>query len=133
VPGHEAGVTGFLDEEAGVPAQDVRAQQVLHRVEDFRMADHLVDPAEEYVAAMTHLALDRAAAQNFVVFQLAAEVGDFGCAQGIDRKMVTAVLIGRDFLVAQEFRHGRPPVLLLLRLQQSLERPCRWGPALSRS
>src|ERR1700733_5683181 len=64
---------------------------------------------------MTHLALDRAAACGFVILQLAAKIGDFGRTQGLDRKMVTAVLIGRDFHVAQEFRHGRPPVLLLLR------------------
>jgi hypothetical protein len=38
----------LLDEETGVPAMNIRAQQILDRVEYFRMANHIVDPGEEH-------------------------------------------------------------------------------------
>ena len=77
MPGDEARIVRFLDEEAGVPAQDIRPEQVLHRIEDLRMADHLVDPGEQHMAAMAHLALDRAAARRFVILELAAKLRHF--------------------------------------------------------
>ena len=61
MPGHEAGIVGFLDEEAGVPAQDIGPEQVLHRIQYPWMTDHLVDPGKQHVAAMAHLGLARVA------------------------------------------------------------------------
>src|ERR1700736_2062809 len=113
MPGNEAGVAGFLDEEAGIPAQDVRSEQVLHGVEDFRMADHLVDPGEEHMAAMAHLGLDRASARRLIVLELTAKIGHFAGAQGVDREVVAAVAKTRDFILAQQFWHGFPLLLLL--------------------
>ena len=99
MPGHEAGIVRLLDEEAGIPAQDVRPQQILDRVEDFGMPDHLVDPGEQHVAAMAHLGLDRAAALGLIILELAAKIGHFAGAQGIDREMIAAVAIARDVML----------------------------------
>src|SRR3954451_10863593 len=104
---------GLLDEETGIPAQDVRPEQVLHRIEDFRMPDHLVDPGEEHVAAMPHLALDRASALGLIAFELAAKAGHLALAQRIDREMVAALAIALDLAFAKQFGHGFPPIILL--------------------
>jgi hypothetical protein len=106
MPGHETGIMGFLDEEAGIPAQDVRPQQVLDRIEDFGMTDHLVDPGEQHVAAMAHLALDRSAAFGLVILELAAKISHFAGAQGIDREVIAAVSIQGDLLLAEQLLHG---------------------------
>ncbi len=114
MPRHETGIARFLDEEAGIPAQDIRTQQILDGIEDFGMPDHLVDPGKEHVAAMAHLGLDRAAAAGFIILELAAKVGHFAGAQRIDRKVVAAVAVGGDLILAQQFWHGFPPTLLFL-------------------
>src|SRR3954454_17638238 len=101
MPGHEARIMGLLDEEAGIPAQQILPEQILHRIEDFRMPDHLVDPGEEHVAAMAHLALDRASALGLIVFELAAKAGHLVLAQRIDREMVAALAIGLDLAFAE--------------------------------
>ncbi|MEH2570227.1 hypothetical protein V1289_009854 [Bradyrhizobium sp. AZCC 2289] len=105
MPGHEAWIERLLDEEAGIPAQDVRPQQILDRIENFGMSDHLVDPAEEHVAAMAHLRPDRAAAAGFIVLELAAEIGHFAGAERIDREVIAAVAISSDVAFAEQFRH----------------------------
>jgi len=46
------------------------------RIKDFRMTDHLVDPWEEHVAAVAHLALDRAPGSRLIVLELAAKFGN---------------------------------------------------------
>ena len=80
MPGYKAGIVRLLDEETGVPAEDVRAQQVFDRIKDFRMTDHLVDPGEEHVAAVAHLALDRPPGSRLVVLELAAKFGNLTLA-----------------------------------------------------
>src|ERR1700738_3654308 len=110
MPGHEAGIARFLDEEAGIPAQDIWPEHVLDRIEDFGMTGHLIDPGEQHVAAMTHLALDRAAALGLIILEPAAEIGYFARAQGLDREVVTAVAITGDFILAPDFRHRFPPI-----------------------
>ena len=106
MPRHEAGIVRLLDEEAGIPAQDVRPQQVFDRIEDFGVADHLVDPAEQHMAAMAHLAADRAAALGLVRLELAAEARDFARGKRVDRKMVAMVAIEGDLGLAQHLGHG---------------------------
>ena len=113
MPGDEAGIAGLLDKEAGVPAKDIRPEHILDRIQDFRMACHLVDPGEENVAAMAHLGLDRTAAAGLIILQLVTKIGNFARAQRIDRKMVATIVIGRDLILAQQFWHGFPPNLLL--------------------
>jgi hypothetical protein len=109
----------LLDEEAGVPAEDVGSEQILDRIQDLRMPDHFVDPWEQHVAAMAHLALDRSAGLCLVIFQLAAKFADLVLAQRIDREMIAALAIVRDFILAQHFRHGLPPMFLFLFDRQS--------------
>ena len=80
MPGNEPGIMGLLDEETGIPAEDVRSQQILDRIQDFRMTDHLVDPGEEHVAAVAHLALDRPPGSRLVALELAAKFGNLTLA-----------------------------------------------------
>src|SRR6266849_7997687 len=61
VPGHEGRIAGLLDEEARAPAEQVRAEDVLDRVQDARVADQLVEPGEEQMALVPELAAQRAA------------------------------------------------------------------------
>ena len=61
VPGDEARIARLLDEERRIPAVEVRAQHVFDRVENFRVADEIIDPGKQHVAAMAHAALDRPA------------------------------------------------------------------------
>src|SRR5258708_4013871 len=114
MPGHEAWIMRFLDEEAGIPAQDIRPEQILDRIENSGVPDHLVDPGEEHVAAMAHLRLDRAAAAGLIVLELAAEIGHFAGAERIDGEVIAAVAIMGDLMFAEQFRHGFPPSLLVL-------------------
>ncbi len=91
----------LLDEEARVPAQDVWPEQVLHGIEDFGMPDHLVDPGEQHVTAMAHLALDGTSALGFIVLELATKIGHFAGTQCIDREVVATVAIVSDLTLAQ--------------------------------
>jgi len=75
------------------------------------MPDHLVDPGEQHVAAMAHLALDWTAACGLIVLELAAKIRHFTRAQRIDREVIAAVAIGGDFILAQQFGHGSSGVL----------------------
>src|SRR5665213_891845 len=100
MPGYEPGIARFLDEEAGIPAEDIRAQQILDRIQNRGMPDHLIDPGKQHMAAVAHLALDRTAGPRLIVLKLAAKFGDFALTQRVDRKMVAALTIVRDFAVA---------------------------------
>src|SRR5580704_66406 len=119
MPGDESGIARLLDEEAGVPAQDIGPKQILDRVEDPGMADHVVDPGKQHVAAMAHLALDRATGPRLIVLELAAKFGDLALAQHIDRKMVAALAIGLDLTFAQALRHRSPPAFSFLASSKS--------------
>src|SRR5262245_9503130 len=110
MPGHEPGIMRLLDEETGIPAEDIRAQQILDRIQNLGMAEYVVDPGKEHVAAMAHLALDRDAGPRLIVLELAAKFFDFALAQDVDREMVAALAIARDLALAQQFRHSCPPL-----------------------
>src|SRR5260370_42133 len=109
MPWSEAGIMRFLDEEAGVPAQDIRTQQGLDGIEDSRMPDHVVDPGEQHVAAMAHLALDRASAFGLIVLELAAKIGHFARAQRADREVVAPPPITGNFTPAHHLANRFPP------------------------
>ena len=59
VPGDEAGALLLLDEESRGPAEDVRADRVLDRIQDLRVMDQLVRPGEEQVRLVPPVRLDR--------------------------------------------------------------------------
>jgi hypothetical protein len=105
VPGDEAGILRLLDEETGVPAQDIGPQHILDRIEDFGVADHLVDPGKQYVAAMAHLAPDRAATLGLVCLELVAKVSDLAWRERIDRKVVAIATIRGDLRLVQHLGH----------------------------
>jgi hypothetical protein len=69
------------------------------------VADHLVDPGKQYVAAMAHLALDRAAALGLVFLELVTKIRDLACRERIDRKVVAIATIGGDFRLVQHLGH----------------------------
>ena len=77
VPGHEAGIARLLDEEAAAPAEDVRADHILYRIEDAGMANELIQPGEQQVGLVAQRAL-QAAGLGFEGFELAADRGRFG-------------------------------------------------------
>jgi hypothetical protein len=60
---------------------------------------------------VAHLRPDRATGFGFIILEAAAKVGHFAGAQGIERKVVAAVAITGDFILAQQFLHGFPPIL----------------------
>ena len=57
VPGDEARTVGFLDEEVGVPAEDVRADGILDGVEHLRVMHQRIGPGEQQVHLVPQVAL----------------------------------------------------------------------------
>src|SRR3954462_14421520 len=131
MPRHEARIVRLLDEEAGVPAQDIRTQQILHGIENLRMPDHLVDPGEEHVAAMAHLALDRTTVSGFIILQLLAKTRHLALAERIDRKVAAALAIGLDLAFAQQFCHGFPLIFLFFVVRPAAGSAVESGPTVS--
>src|ERR1700761_8923182 len=115
MPGDEAWIVRLLDEKAGVPAQDVRPDHILYRVEDSGMPDHVVDPAEENVAAVAHLSLDRTAGSSLIIFKLAAKLRDLGLAENIDREVVATLAVVGDLSLGQNLGHWFPPIFFAMR------------------
>ena len=66
VPGNEAGVIRFLDEEVGRPAQDIGSDQVLDRIDDSRVMHELVCPGEKQMRLVAPVSLQRLARDGFV-------------------------------------------------------------------
>ena len=79
------------------------------------MPDHLVDPGEQHMAAMAHLALDRAAACGLVILELAAKIRHLVGAERVDREMIAVAAIGIDFGPTQYLGHICLPLLLFWR------------------
>ncbi len=82
VPGHEARVVRLLDEEVGGPAQDVRPDHVLDRVEDLRVVHQFVGPGEEEVASCAASCPAAARRSCLVLLQAAAVAPPSSAAAG---------------------------------------------------
>src|SRR5262249_28777928 len=82
----------LLDEEAAAPAEDVRADDVLHRVEDARMADQIVEPGEQQMRLLPQRTGD-AARTCLVVLQPAAQARGLGGRDPPQRRGIPLVLI----------------------------------------
>src|SRR5581483_9729338 len=91
--------------------------------------DHVVDPGKQHMAAMAHLALDRAAGPRLVILELAAKFGDLALGQYLQGEMVAALAIVRHLALAQGFRHRRPPSVVPLSLLRLPAIRLRTGPA----
>src|SRR5262245_20699182 len=91
------------------------------------MADHVVDPRKQHVAAVAHLALDRTARPRLIILELAAEISDLVLAQNVDREMIAALLVIPDLALAEHFCHACPPAFSFYCGQKSM---AKGGPAL---
>jgi hypothetical protein len=78
---------------------------------------------------MAHLALDWASALGFIVLELATKIGHFAPVQCIDREVVATVAIISDFILAQYFRHGFPPIYLFFVARRAAELDQKVTPA----
>jgi hypothetical protein len=120
VPGDEARVMGFLDEEGGRPAQQVRTEHVLHRVHDARVVHKVPQPGEEQVALVTHRACERPAARALVGFEPRAQRQGLVALQHVQRRVPAGVAILRD-------RRGRQhPAVGCEGLAHHAASPGRW-------
>ena len=61
MPRHKGRIGRLLDEEVGGPAQEIRAVQILDRVEDRAAPHELGEPGKQQVRFMTHIARERPA------------------------------------------------------------------------
>src|SRR5690242_13628730 len=98
MPGHEALRARVLDPEDGAPAEDVRPDQLLDRVEHARIADQVVQPLEEQKSAAALRRLESAALGRFKGLELLAQTPRlFG---GHDRHWtdVAVAMVLRDLL-----------------------------------
>ena len=106
VPGDEGRVVRLLDEEIGRPAEQVRPQQILHRVEDARMVDDLVGPAEQQMDLVAHVGMDRVAGLALIGLQPVAVAPRLRRGEGAEREDIAVAGIGRDLGLGQHFTHG---------------------------
>lgn len=60
MPGHIRRVARLFDEKRRAPAQDIRADDILDRVEDSVMPDEIVQPGEKQMGFLPELPGDRA-------------------------------------------------------------------------
>ena len=94
-----------LVEEARAPDQKVRTEDVLHGIDDCRVADHVGEPGKQQMrfligASRQHAALCR----HDRVEPLAAE-RDVIDAEGRDRKQVSVAAISLDLGIRQLAQH----------------------------
>src|SRR2546427_98308 len=93
VPGDVRRIVRLLDEEARAPAQEVRAEDVLDRVEDARMPHQPIEPREEQMGLVAKLAADGAAALGFVRLEAAAAARRLLPRQHADRNVEPIAMI----------------------------------------
>ncbi len=113
MPTGEGLAVRLLGAERGAPAEDVRADQVLGRVEHTRFADHLVDPGADHVCLLVELdAVVRVAGLEGFKLVPIVERALFGDRTDGRDETVTfecVYLTGREHLW-----HGEPHVFLVL-------------------
>ena len=105
VPGDETGIGRFLDEEIGRPAQDVRADHVLHRIDDLRVVNQLVRPGEQQVRLVAPVALQRLALDGLVRFERHAVVPRVVGGHDAHRGVVAVALVAGDRVVGEQLGH----------------------------
>jgi hypothetical protein len=95
VPGYEGRIVGLLDEEAGAPHEQVRAQDVLDGVEDRRVADEVGQPREQEMRLVPDLTGQSAAVGVLDGFQPAPTLPRLRRRQHGDREVeaVSTVLL----------------------------------------
>ncbi len=99
VPGNKTWIGRFLDEEVGGPAQDVRPDQVLYRIDNLRVVHQLVGPGEEQVRLVPPVALQRLAGERLVRFERLAVSLRIGRGHDAHRRIETIALERGDGVV----------------------------------
>ena len=61
VPGHKVSCIRFLDEKVGHPTQNIRADDRLNVIQDFRLTNKFIRPGKQQMSLMTHCRLQRTA------------------------------------------------------------------------
>ncbi len=107
MPAHEALPVRLLDEEGGLPAQQVRPQDVLDGIEDARVAHQLVHPGEEKIELLAFAPSDGTALAGFEGFELGPVAGRLLRRHHADREMVAVVLVRTDLIARKDISHRR--------------------------
>ncbi len=86
VPRHKGQIGRFLDEEVGVPAQKIRAVEILDGVEDRAAPHELGEPGKQQVRFMAHIALERPARPPLERLESPPELRGLRLAHDTDRE-----------------------------------------------
>ena len=105
VPRHEGRVARLLDEEARAPAEQVRAEDVLDRIEDAGIPDQPVEPREQEMALLPELAAERPAVGALHRLEPGAIAARLLGREHADRKVEPVATIPGHRL-GQEALHG---------------------------
>ena len=108
VPTHKGGAVRLFQEQGAVVDQNVRPDQVLHRVQNARVVHQLVRPVEQQVRLGFFGEVNRRAPGRFPGFQLGPCGLGFGSGQHWHRAHKPVALIGRHLRRAQALAHGWP-------------------------
>ena len=95
MPRHEAGISGFLDEERAAPAKNIRADHAFDRVENRGMSDQAVQPGEQKMALVAHRPLQHAV-RRLVRFEARAEHCGLRGRHHPDRRVVAVLAVVSD-------------------------------------
>ena len=84
MPGDKGRGVGLLDEEIGVPAQNVGAEHILDRVEDRRVADQIGEEREQQMRLVADVAAQRAAHAGLDGLECRADGARLGLIHHLD-------------------------------------------------
>ena len=117
VPRDELAVLRVFEPEGRQVEQDIRADQVFDRVENFRMMGDVFEPLEGEVAFDTDILVDRPVDGGFEFFELAPALGGFVGCQAVERGDVSIIPELLDLCLGKTIGHfGSPAVRVARRL-----------------
>ena len=95
VPGYERAALRFLHPKQCVPAENIRADEIFHRVQNGRSSHQLVDPGEKQMRLIAKCSPDRSALLGFKLLKLPTRRGHLALVENSDRKIVTLLAVLR--------------------------------------
>ena len=101
VPAHIGRRIGFLEKQRRVVDQDVRADQVLHGIQNFRVMHQLVSPVEQQIGLGFFGEVDQGTTGLLPGLELTAEFFDLMAGQHIHREDKAVALVGFNLPGAQ--------------------------------
>ena len=105
VPAHIGRRVGFLEKQRRVVDQNVRADQVLHGIENFRVMHQLVSPVEQQVGLGFFGEVDQGTTGLLPGLELTAEFFDLMACQHIHREDKAVALVSFNLPGAQQQCH----------------------------